>query len=239
MRLLLPLLFFALPIGASTIAVATAGPNTTTQSGVASINFDGVHSEASASPSSAAALVNANCGDLAGVVNLCTGEARGVFADEITIFGLGGLLQINVMRTAFKLDQGIANGNYTVGAFHGAFFEGGLCPSGCPDSGQAAFSDGVRLTIAGSVFAMATDFAPNDPLTGSGFAQANLRLLITGATNTAGQPLSGFRYASASGTDYAIPGGAFVPEPATLGIAFAGLVLALPLRRVFEQSQNV
>jgi hypothetical protein len=47
-----------------------------------------------------------------------------------------------------------------------------------------------------------------------------------------GQPLSGFKYTSDSGTNYNIPGAVFVtPEPATVSLTITSLLAILLLRR--------
>jgi len=57
-------------------------------------------------------------------------------------------------------------------------------------------------------------------------ASANLILLdITVSRQLSGSPLSNFSYSTESGTPYTVIGGTFVPEPSSLALVGAGLLL--------------
>jgi hypothetical protein len=229
MRKLLSLLFFAIPLGASVITTASAGstyfsPNTISHPGSVSFSRHGTQADAFISFGFASATTNANCGDLP-VNSDCHAEAHAIFSDEITIFGVSGIIQAQGVFTAGRLSDAEGFVDLMVGGSGAHNF---ICSSPCAIS--SAFSSGVPFSIGAGAFAMADDLLPNDPNDGSSFATAQIRFSLLGVTNAAGEALTGFQYSSASGTPYVIPGGTFVPEPASIGLGFVGLALFFSLR---------
>jgi len=220
MKFGLSLSIFLLPhVGHAATIFALAGPNNGQPSnsigyaGNISYSTAGGVSEATVKFGSAFARAYSNCPSGS---TYCGANAIASFSDAITILDADGILQANVQLLAFvSFADGFAASQFTFGSLsrysQGSFLQ--------------HFTAGNGLAFSGSVSVFASDFAPWDPIVGSEDDRAHLTVDFS-VLNSNGQPLSGFRYSSDSGTDYKLAGGVFVaPEPTTMMFVPVGFLL--------------
>ena len=209
----------------SSTITAQAGTNIINQPGTVSFTFSApqgsARAEVSVSFGSTFSFFDANCGG----TNTCDVTGGASFSDTITIFGTSGTLQAALTVVHQRQDEGFIEGTFQLGTFHGAF-SNAFCEN-CLPTAASGFSDGIPIMIGATTDGGARDFLPQDPLNGAGNAQSLIAFRNFGVIDASGQPLSGFRYVSESGTDYGIGGGVFVPDPSSTAFAAGGLLLIL------------
>jgi hypothetical protein len=208
---------------------AQAGPNIINHAGTVSYVSPAPQGSARADVSvffgSVFSSFNANCGG----ASICDIAGGGSFSDTITIFGTSGILQSALTVVHRRQDEAFVEGTFRLGTFRG-IFSNSFCDN-CVPTATSGFSDGVPIAIEANTDGEAMDFLPRDPQEGAGNAEGSIQFLNFGVFDASGHPLSGFRYASDSGTDYLIDGGVFIPDPSTIGITAAGLAVILLRRR--------
>jgi hypothetical protein len=192
------------------------------------------NASADASYGNVTANANAGCGgdEVGNTGDICNGFAMAGFLDSITILnGSSGILSVTFSLTSAPFaDYGFASSEFSIGST-AAEILGLQALSGCSNSStctiQQNFTAGVAVPFGADVEAIAQN--PPVPGTESDFASA--QLLSIDVLSSAGQPITGFEYTTASQTPYAVNGGTFVaPEPAVAALVAFGFALFLCLR---------
>ncbi len=210
------------------------GPPTQTidHPGDISYSAPGASATAEGSFGSVGAFANSNCG----FMNDCSAFGVAGFTDILVIYGTGGTLQFDVGTTTME-EEGAAEADFNFGPLGGIALGNVLSGAPCFEAYapcQINFDDAVEIHISGRALARASDFRPQDPNFGSTFANAGMSFSGLLVLDQNGNSLAGkgFRYASASGTDYQIAGGIFVtPEPALWPVVLIGLLAGAPRLR--------
>lgn len=238
------LLMAAIPAHSAIITSATAGLNTQNggSTSSASTNFSDANYKYSAT-----AGVNATYNNLSGTTHaIISGNACLVLGNCANSGSIPGAITATLADSLFinaPGGSGTVLFNYRVG-LGGDLNTGGTLKflnktyqtetnQLSPDSQTLAFSNGVAIPLSlslnfgGAALAgIGAGPAFSDQASNVNFALTSIVVFDNG-----GNPIGNFRYSSASGFDYSLAGGTFMPEPATPMLIGLGMLGFWTLRK--------